>query len=388
MERGAATLDVSGALPPLVVKWVGEEPEVQRALTLTSDLAAAREYTRETERLLRLIEAVIDGPSRVNAIPTLRSAMRRSQQMSNRLGQLRADVIDLAVKRLGATDPQLKALAEERKKLQAQLDALPTSDEGFQRREEKARAVYQHMRQELARNELRLDQLVAMVVALERFIADPAYTEGVPEQSIQALREELARHRAAVDQMREDLIALREDVESARYQIGVGDSSDQADAQLREKISQLCAREREILRSRGGEAGRRLDAVLGTIEEAERIIAEFRVEAEKEADRQIEEIRRVVKIEREHAKQYRDELASLTTEAEEVVGGVTFENFSNVRKRFHTLILKADVGIVDSAWSRKEEHRERKSTFAKERSEEIKDVKREFDEVMSGDVGQ
>jgi tetratricopeptide (TPR) repeat protein len=386
MERGLTTMDVSSALPPLVMKWVGEEPEVQRALTLTSDLGVAKEYTLETERLLRLIEAVIDGPSRINAIPTIRSAMRRSQQLSNRLGQLRAKLLDIGQKKLGAGDGELRALAAERQQLQAQLNALPTSDEDFQRREEKALAVYQHMRQELARNEVRLDRLVAMVVALERFIADPTYTEGVPEQSLKALRDELDRHRGGVDQMREDLEKLREDVESARYQIGVGDNLDQSDAQLREKVRKIGAKERELLRSRGGQAGNRLDGVIGTIEETEQTIADFRVAAEKEADRQIEDIRRQIRAEREHVKEYRTELSALNGEAEEVVGGVTFENFSNVRKRFHNLILKADVGVIDVAWERKEEHKDRGSTFNKDRLAEIQNLDREFEEVKGGGV--
>jgi uncharacterized coiled-coil protein SlyX len=225
-----------------------------------------------------------------------------------------------------------------------------------------------------------------MVVALERFISDPSYTEGVPAQSIEALREELGRHRSGVERMREELSALREDVEAARYQIGVGDKMDQADAQLREKVRQICAKERALLESRGGQTGRRIEAVLGMIEATEDAIAAFRVAAEKEADRQIEEIRRQVVAEREHVKQYRVELSSLNEEAEEVVGGVTFENFSNVRKRFHNLILKADVGVVDVAWMRKEEHKERGSSFNKERLAEIQNLDQEFEEVKSGGV--
>jgi tetratricopeptide (TPR) repeat protein len=384
MERSFTALDVAGALPPLVVKWVGEEPDVQRALALTADLSAAREYTRETERLLRLVEAVIDGPSRVNAFPALRGAMRRSQQMSNRLGQLRARLLDLAQQQVPGGDQQLGGLAAERRKLEAQIASLPTSDEAYQRREEKARAVYVHLKQELARNEVRIDRLNAMIVALERFVADPSYTEGAAEENVRALRDELDRHRAGAEQMRADLTALREDVEGARYQVGVGDSQDRADAQLREKMRQLCAKERTLIVGRGGEVGARLDRALGSIEQAEKIIAEFRAAAEKEADRQIDEMRLLVRGEREHVAQYREELASLGSEAEEVVGGVTFENFSSVRRKFHSLILKADVGVIDVAWMRKEQHKERGASFNKERLAEIQDLDSVFEEVKSG----
>ena len=74
------------------------------------------------------------------------------------------------------------------------------------------------MRQEIQRNEIRLDQLVAMVVALERFIEDPSYTEGATQESIRALEEELERHRSAIETMKESVSSLREDVERARFQ--------------------------------------------------------------------------------------------------------------------------------------------------------------------------
>ena len=140
------------------------------------------------------------------------------------------------------------------------------------------------------------------------------------------------------------------------------------------------------MKSRGGEVGRKIEAVLGMIEETEKTISSFGVAAEREADRQIEDIRRQVGAEREHVKQYRSELSALNDEAEEVVGGVTFENFSNVRKRFHNLILKADVGIIDVAWMRKEEHKERGTSFNKERLAEIQNLDQEFEEVKSGGV--
>jgi len=115
-------------------------------------------------------------------------------------------------------------------------------------------------------------------------------------------------------------------------------------------------------------------------------VVAFRVAADKEADRQIEEIRRQVLAEHEHVKQYRAEFTVLNEEAEEVVGGVTFENFSNVRVRFHNLILKADVGVIDVAWMRKEEHRERGSSYNKQRLMEIQNLDQQFEEVKSGDA--
>ncbi|MFO8073670.1 MAG: tetratricopeptide repeat protein [Polyangia bacterium] len=381
IERSMTTLDVSGMLPSLVVKWVTEENEVQRALELTSDLGVAREYARETERLVRLLEAVIDGPSRINAIPNLRSATRKSQQMSNQLSQLRGRLLSVEQRKLGGSDPRLEELRRERKQLQDDLDRLPTSGNEFDKREEKSRSVHRRMRHELARNEIRLDKLQAMIVALERFVEDPRYTEGASKDSLDALRSELLRHRRGVEEMREKVGSIRESVERARYRVGVGDSADERDRKLRERIRELSRRERELLRGRGGETGRRLDGAYAVIDQAEQQLSAFQRKVRAEADRRIEEMRAQVKREKDRLKRYRSEIQALNDEAEQVVGGVTYENFSSVRKRFHDLLLKADVGIIDVAWMRKEEHSDRISELTKARLSEIKRLDEEFQEV-------
>jgi len=380
LERSMNSLDVSGALPPLVVKWVGEEPQVRRALTLSSDLGVAKEYARETERLLRLVEAVIDGPSRINAIPTLRSAKRRCQTLSNRLGQLRGELLRIGESKL-KNDSEMVVLAQKRKKLQRQLDALPVSDDDFQIREEKSRSVYKRMRHELSRNEIRLDNLVAMVVALERFVENPEYIEGVSQENLDGFKSELTRHRDGVEEMRSTLEGVREDVEKARYQIGVGDSDDQKDVSLKSQMKALSRKEQSLLRAKAGNDGQRLDRVFQAMEHAENVIEKVNRAIEREASEQIEKMRRQVEAERKRVKQYRRELVVLNEEADEVVSGVTLENFSSVKNKFHKLILKADVGIVDVAWMRKEEHKARSISLTKDRLAEIQGLDAEFEEV-------
>ncbi|MCP4677056.1 MAG: tetratricopeptide repeat protein [Deltaproteobacteria bacterium] len=380
VQRSMDALNVSGALPPLIVKWVSEEREVQRAMNLATDLGAAREYVRETERLVRLLEAVIDGPSRINAIPMLREAKRRAQQISNQLGKLRGRLMKIAEKQL-AGSAEVQRIGAERRKLESQLAALPTTNSEFEQREKKAREVYNRMRQELSRNIIRLDQLSAMVVAIERFISDPQYTEGVSTANLAGYRQELGRHQQAVAEMHQQISRVKNDLDSARYQVGVGDTHDRKDEQLKKRIRGLAKKERRILGSQGGKAGKRLERVHATIDSVERVVSRFEQEVDREADHQVESMRKQVLTERDRVSDYHAELRLLDTEAEEVIGGVTFENFSNVRKRFQKLIVKADVGIIDVAWLRKEEHTSRINELTKGRLNDIKNLDDEFQEV-------
>lgn len=387
VNRSLVTLDVSSVLPPLVVKWVSDEPEVIRALELATDIGSAKEYVRETQRLIRLLEAVINGPSKVNAIPILRNAMRKSQQLANRLGKARDRLGRIAEEQLGAQNAELARLRTERQTLAAQLAALPTTDAEYEERDKEARRVYSRMRQELSRNTIRIDQLSAKIVAIETFIADPRYTQGLPPESVNAVREELKRHTQSIDQMREDLSLLQNDIDSAGYQIGVGDTSDEQDAKLKKQIVDLARRERELLQRTGGDLGARLEKVYAAIDQVDQRLARFEREVESEAARKVEEIIKLVGAERDHVASYETELRGLDDTAEEVVGGVAFENFANVKKRFHELVLKADVGIIDVAWLKKEEHTSRITELTKSRLHEIKVLDDEFQEVKSGVPG-
>jgi tetratricopeptide (TPR) repeat protein len=385
VESSVSSLDVANILPPLVVKWVGEEPDVSRALDLAKELGAAKGYVKETERLVRLLEAVVDGPSSINAIPLLRQAKRRAQELDNRIGQLRGDLLEIAEDKLGDDIGEIERLQYERQRLAKELGTLPTSTEAFKKRDRKSSEVFRRMRKELQRNAIRLDRLSAMAVAIERFVEDPRYVEGVPEANIKALRGELQRHRVGITKLQESMGDLRGQIDQARYQVGIGDSRDRRDEEIKVKIKELAKKERTLLRTRGGEVGRRIDTTLGAIDEVESRVSRFEREVEAEAERQVQRIRVQVRAERDRIGGYNSDLLALSDEAEEVVGGVAFENFTSVRKRFRDLVLKADVGIIDVAWLKKEEHTSRISEFTQSRLEEIKRLDDEFQEVRSAE---
>ncbi|MCU0661403.1 MAG: tetratricopeptide repeat protein [Myxococcota bacterium] len=381
VKRSISSLDNQSALPPLVVKWVGEERDVQHALGLAADIGTVRETVQDAERLIRLLEAVINGPSRVNAIPILRDAMRRAQQLQNRLVQMRAKLLSVAEKEFAGSS-ELAQLAAERRALTSQLKALPTTVSAFETRENESRKVFERMHKELSRNEVRVDQLSAMIVAIDRFIADPRYTEGADPAAVAALSDELARHKVAVAGMASDLGMLKGDVDGARYQVGVGDSADESDRALADRLKAISGRQRQIFASRGP-VGQSLDQALVEVDATDGTLQRFAQEVDAEARRRVEEMRQLVSSERDAVVTYKSDLVVLGDEAQTVVGDITYANFSNVRRKFQDLILKADVGIIDVAWLRKEEHSSRRDELTKERLQDIRILDDEFQEVRT-----
>jgi len=94
------------------------------------------------------------------------------------------------------------------------------------------------------------------------------------------------------------------------------------------------------------------------------------------------DILRQLREEAENIVGYRQALTGLEAETEEVVGGVTYENFLQVQQRFYDLVLRADVGRIDVAWARREEHRTRVEMLTRQRAREMRNLDDEFREIM------
>ena len=48
---------------------------------------------------------------------------------------------------------------------------------------------------------------------------------------------------------------------------------------------------------------------------------------------------------------YHQQLAAYAPDGREVVGGVTYENFRRVSQRVYSVLVKADVGVLDVVWA-------------------------------------
>jgi len=89
-----------------------------------------------------------------------------------------------------------------------------------------------------------------------------------------------------------------------------------------------------------------------------------------------------VNEERAKLQGYRDRLGLVEDDAADVVGGYAFENFETIAGRFEDLILRADVGVADSAWSLSEEHRRRMIQMGQQRDRDLEAIQLEYDDLL------
>ena len=61
-----------------------------------------------------------------------------------------------------------------------------------------------------------------------------------------------------------------------------------------------------------------------------------------------------------------------------MLGTIAVRSIADVRGMFYRVVLKADVGIVDVAWSRKRARLEKIQTLAVQKDQEVQQLDRDF----------
>jgi hypothetical protein len=103
--------------------------------------------------------------------------------------------------------------------------------------------------------------------------------------------------------------------------------------------------------------------------------------------RRVAEMLAVVEEETANLARYRIALRSLEGETVDVVGAITYLSFNRIHGRFYDLVLRADLGKIDVAWARREDHRLRIDALTRERARELQALDDEFRDVMDETEG-
>lgn len=379
--------DVGKFLPHAALRWARIEGDMERALAALADLSTARRLVRESEDLSsRLTNALrVDNP--VNLFRDLRGHRERVVALENRIARVRRDLA--GIEEAATEDLQseeLSTVRASRRELERRLGGIPTDSDDLRRRSSNAKRRYRELEKELSVFEVQLIGLEARIVAIERFVAEtPA---GRSADATEALGKELEGHRGVITRVRAAMRETARDLEAARLRVGVDDADFARDEELRKQHGALLTRERALLARLGVKFDGRIDAALARLLRAEELLAEHDREIAAAVAERVDEIRRVLDEERTKLALYRDRLVPLGDDAEIVIGDITWRNFRRIRQRFYDLVLQSDLGIVDVAWAKREEHRTRAEMLTRERARALQALDDEFHDMLDEEASR
>ncbi|MEW5742809.1 MAG: tetratricopeptide repeat protein [Myxococcota bacterium] len=390
LARNEKTLDVTRLLPPVALKWASTREEVADAVAITAALDESRRGIAESrtiaDRILHSLEErglesfpiLQEGFARADAVET---AIARAEEALTRIeGYLTAGAMS------GEQQQQLAELKAKADALKKRLDTLPTTVEQVQARRERIQKAIDAIDKQAFQLGIEIQAQAAQLVAIRKYVDDTkAQRKDTPEDE-KAFLEKVTLEQRALEAMQSELDELRAQLLSERNN---ADKAVSGEAALREEYGKLLEQIQQVYASsRGGLPSNAQQVLLrADVVRADAQAVRDRVERSKSIIRErvakrAQKLRDQVMLEQRLIDDYTKETEAVTGETRNLVGRIAFDSFKRVRQSFYDLVLKADVGVVDVAFQRKQDKTGSIQKLAGQKDRELKALDEEFKEVL------
>lgn len=386
--------DVAAILPPLALRWAARAGGVAGAIGLAASIHDGRAAVQEAEGVADRIEAALSRGGAVDAFPTLRRAWTASDAVENASVWLEAGLTDRVLDLVGSTVAvgrrgELAAARELRRPLETALAALPRTIEEADARQARLRERMASVDREASRFDFTVAGLTAAIDATELWVERYRSEIAGDAESRAELADELRRHRDVVATYKGEVQALRQAIAEARDKVsGVALAS--SEGAVRDRFLQALDQERKVVvdAPRSGmdqdfrgrlERGEALVYRLVRLRERAQAV---KAQAVKAADARAGALRARIGSERHELQAHASAVDGVVQEAKGFVGELAFRSFRDIREQFYQLVLKADVGIVDVAWSRKRERLDKIQQLSQQKAVELQQLDRDFKSLL------
>lgn len=383
------SLQEDAEIPRVVLSWVREAAEDDRAFAVIDDVTRSRDLIKRSRDLVRKLTAVLQSPARARAFPELKAGLERTLGLLNKVALARRSLaMGLDSVNPSELSGEIGRVRSERRSLMKRMGWLPVTDADFERRESSGQHQWNQVSQRLQGLTIEADKLHAMVNALRK-VMDEADRQGIKQDPAtrERFRAELEANERDLKNYHERLQAYRESIEMGRVQIGFGDQRYVEDDDVRTRFRELLAREVQLAASGQGDSdtteyARGIDSVLAKADAVDGRLNGTRRDLEDKVRAGSDEIQKQVDAEAENLRVYTGHLDELDQNARVLVGEVAMKNFALVRDRLKSIILRADTGIVQQAWELREEQLTRVRNLQRERAREDQNLSDELREVL------
>jgi hypothetical protein len=182
-----------------------------------------------------------------------------------------------------------------------------------------------------------------------------------------------------IDELRAQLAAERNNADKAVS--GEGALREEY-GKLLEQIQGVYAASRGGLPSKAQQVLLRVDVVRADAQAVRERVGRSKGIIRERVARKAQKLREQVLLEQKLIDDYTKEAESVTAETRNLVGRIAFDSFRRVRQSFYDLVLKADVGVVDVAFQRKQDKTSSIQKLAAQKDRELRQLDEEFKDVL------
>ncbi len=390
LARNDKRLDVTKLLPPTALKWASTRKDVANAMQITGALDASRDGIVESRKIADRILQTLDERG-LESFPILQDGFTRADAVETTLTSIEEALVGiegrLADSSLSAPErAQIAQWVSQAVTLKKRIETLPKTSEQLRARRERIQSAIDRIDRTAFQLSLEVQSQSAQLVAMRKYLDDTR-----KERTVDAAEERAFLQRLSLEQ--EGLEAEQSAISDLRAQLmGERSNADKAisgEVILRNEYAQMLEQQRSVyagVRSRLSGAAQRLVEQLEAIRSdkvqvADRVATAKGVIRDRVSERG-RQLREQVELEQKLLGEYAEGAEAATLETRNLVGQIAYESFKRVQKGFYDLVLKADVGVVDVSFQRKQDKTLEIQKLATQKENELRTLDGEFKEVL------
>jgi tetratricopeptide (TPR) repeat protein len=386
--------DIAVFIPATAAKWVKADPDVNRMLTLASDVGELQRALKDSEQLVVKLERAVQTTGKVGIFPDLAAARTKSVEIMNQLVEARQRFVrQIRALLQSSLSPderrQLDHIAVERDSIERQLQNLPLTQEAIKARERDMKEKYRELDGRGSELYVEIQSLDAQLVAIEQYYRTSRAEQKIRPEDIQGPVKDL---RGAVDELRAMHDRLRDEIAEASRESSTAGAAGEQERQATSRLGDLLRQEQEIQNRAKyrlpGDAQRQMERMSGVLSRADAVdrqLREFDKRVDTQADARLEKVRGYLATEKEELHKAGEKLGLVLTESQSLGGGLAQAMFTRVADRFYDLVVRSDVGIIDVAWGLKDQKTQAVTKLTNQKNLEIKALDEDFKKILEED---
>ncbi len=390
LAKSQHTLDVNTLLPPVALKWATTQREVAEAVQMVSDLEIGRHGVQEGRDIAAHVLKALEERG-LETFPALQEGYTRADAVDSALTQIDQSLVRiegyLVSEQLTPEErARLEASRAELDTLKARFDTLPTTEKEVQQRRQRRRDKVDDLDKQAFKLGYDVQSMFAVVSALEKWLVDSKPQRKNTAEDEKAFVEKMKHEVEALTSMQKELETVRQALTEEKAS---SDSTTGTEDKIRDQYEAALNKQHEILSAAESRMPAAIGAVLARAHDVrERAVAvRSRVDVAKQklkdqVGRRGKQISDTVTAEQAILVGYNNEVNQASGDARQLVGRIAFDSFKRVHRQFHELVLKADVGVVDVAFTRKQDKTGQIQKLATQKDRELKALDEEFKEVL------
>jgi tetratricopeptide (TPR) repeat protein len=380
-------------LPVAARPWFEAEEEVARALTLVGDLQSIEEAIVDCRDVVDQLTTALTGTAGISLFPGMSEGWAHAVESENRLLALRSSLVDAEHRSLaGSLSSDAAAryaqLSGARQQLAAALaDAPRTFDEIGAAPRERADQLGDTTL-EIYGVESDIADQMREVTALREFLADQVADGTRSAEEAASMDAELLAIEEEFRIYRDSARSLRRESERFRITVGVTDVQGEHEDELRRQYMAAIESEAAFLRGQrptGFADGARYDELQTQAARVGATLDTFFANTMQSISTQTSAVLVIVEQERRALDVYETQLIALQDDSEGVTGEAARSAFVTVQERFGGITMRANLGVLDVAWTRKETYSRRIGDLFEDRNRQLRLLDADFAEILSGE---